>query len=128
MREESYFNPLAVSGSNAMGLMQLMPTTASEVARWEAMPSFQPMELFVPEVNVKLGSRYLKHLHELFQGNSMLAVGSYNGGPNAVKRWLSVAQKDPDWFVESIPYEQTRTYIKKVFTSYWNYRQLYGIH
>lgn len=129
MREESYFNELAVSGSNALGLMQLLPSTAQEVARWEGLSGFQPMNLFQPEVNVRLGSRYLGHLHQLFNGNSMLSVGAYNGGPNVMKRWVQASttlHDDPDLFVEMIPYDQTRNYIKKVYSSYWNYSRLYG--
>ena len=132
MREESYFNELAISSSNALGLMQLLPSTAREVAGWEKM-GFTPHDLFTPGVNVRLGSRYLKHLHELFAANSktqgMLAVGAYNGGPGAMKRWAAastVLGSDPDMYVEKIPYEQTRDYIKKVWGSNWNYHRLYG--
>jgi soluble lytic murein transglycosylase len=78
---------------------------------------------------VQLGTRYLRYLHERFNGNSMLAVGSYNGGPGAMSRWVNgspLLAKDPDLFVESIPYAQTRDYIKEVFSHYWNYKQLYG--
>lgn len=128
MREESYFNEFAISGSNARGLMQLLPATAKDVAGWESMPHFQTSDLFVPEVNIRLGSRYLGYLHQLFNGNAMPAVGAYNGGPNAMKRWVSnstVLASDPDMFVERIPYEQSRDYIKKVFAGYWNYTRLY---
>jgi soluble lytic murein transglycosylase len=125
MREESYFNPLAVSGSNARGLMQLLPTTATEVAQWEKLSPFAPADLFVPDTNIQLGSRYLGHLHQLFNGNPMYAVGAYNGGPGAMQRWkTTLPQDDPDRFVENIPYEQSRHYIEKVFGSYWNYKRL----
>ena len=103
--------------------------TAAEVAQWMGQKGFQPLDLFFPEVNVRLGTRYLAYLHGLFDGNAMLAVGAYNGGPNAMKRWLAQSpnwRQDPDLFVESIPYGEARDYIKKVFTSYWNYRQLYA--
>lgn len=129
MREESYFNEFAISSSNARGLMQLLPSTAKEVAGWEGLPNFQTGDLFAPETNIRLGSRYLAHLHELFNGNSMPAVGAYNGGPNAMRRWVQASTSfsgDPDLFVEKIPYEQSRDYIKKVFTSYWNYSRLYS--
>lgn len=129
MREESYFNELAVSGSNARGLMQLLPSTAKEVAQQRLHGSFQLLDLFSPESNIRLGTNYLGYLHRTFQENSMLAVGAYNGGPNAMKRWVngsSALAKDPDFFVESIPYDQTRDYIKKVYASYWNYNRLYN--
>ncbi len=129
MREESYFNELAVSSSNALGLMQLLPSTAQEVAGWVGIKPFQRMSLFQPEINIKLGSRYLGHLHQLFDGDSMLSVGAYNGGPNAMKRWVQQSpsfQQDRDMFVELIPYVQTRNYIKKVYASFWNYSRLYS--
>ncbi|WP_373531415.1 transglycosylase SLT domain-containing protein [Vampirovibrio sp.] len=129
MREESYFNEFAISTSNARGLMQLLPSTAKEVAGWEGLSNFQTSDLFSPDMNIRLGSRYLAHLHSLFSGNAMPAVGAYNGGPNAMKRWVqgsSSFNNDPDFFVEKIPYEQSRDYIKKVFTSYWNYSRLYS--
>lgn len=128
MREESYFNPMAVSSSDARGLMQLLPTTAQEVAKQMGLSGYTTISLFSPEINTKLGSRYLGYLHKTFQGKSMPSVGAYNGGPNAMKRWIESfggPQADPDWFVESIPYEQTRDYIKKVFGSYWNYQRIY---
>lgn len=132
MREESYFNPKAVSSSNALGLMQLLPATAREVAGWEDLSGFSDSDLFIPETNIQLGTRYLRYLTSRFEGKpyaSMLIVGSYNGGPNAMAGWVGDAallQRDPDAFVERIPYEQTRDYIKKVYTSYWLYRMLYA--
>lgn len=127
MREESFFNRLAVSSSNAMGLMQLLPSTASEVAGWEGM-GFQAVQLFVPEVNVQLGTRYMQYLFKQLN-HPMFSVGAYNGGPGAMQRWLKEAppeyKVDLDRFVEAIPYEQTRTYIQKVFGSYWVYNLLY---
>lgn len=129
MREESYFNEFAISTSNARGLMQLLPSTAKDVAHWEGMPSFQASDLFMPATNVRLGSRYLAFLHQQFNGNSMPSVGAYNGGPGAMKRWIqnsTLLSSDPDLFVEKIPYEQSRDYIKKVFASYWNYTRLYA--
>jgi soluble lytic murein transglycosylase len=128
MREESYFNEFAISGSNARGLMQLLPSTAKDVAGWESVP-FQTSDLFIPAMNIRLGSRYLGFLHQQFHGNPMPSVGAYNGGPGAMKRWVqgsSCFQSDPDLFVEKIPYEQSRDYIKKVFASYWNYTRLYA--
>lgn len=129
MREESYFNEFAISTSNARGLMQLLPSTAQEVAQWESMSGFRVSDLFLPETNIRLGSRYLGYLHETFNQNSMPSVGAYNGGPGAMKRWVNASpyiQSDPDMFVEKIPYEQSRDYIKKVFGSWWNYHRLYG--
>lgn len=112
--------------------MQLIPSTANSVAQWEKLPS--PMaqaQLFTPAINIQLGTRYMAYLQETFS-HEALATGSYNGGPGAMKRWLA-SRKAPnpqltadwDYFIESIPYEQTRTYIKEVFSHYWNYRSLW---
>ena len=126
-REESYFNPQAVSCSNAKGLMQLMPATASSVAQWEKIPSFSQLDLFKPEVNIRLGSRYLGYTHNTFSGNSMLAVAAYNGGPGNVNKWLkTISTDDWDQFVENIPLDETRNYVRKVFSSYWAYRDIYA--
>jgi soluble lytic murein transglycosylase len=130
MREESYFNEVAVSGSNARGLMQLLPATAADVAKWEHLPEFKTADLFTPQVNIRLGSRYLSYIRNLFDGNMMPTVGAYNGGPGAMRRWVNASGShfttDPDMFVENIPYGQSRDYIKKVFGAYWNYQKLYG--
>ena len=130
MREESYFNEFAVSGSNARGLMQLLPATAADVAKWEHMSEFKTADLFIPQTNIRLGSRYLAYIRNLFDGNLMPTVGAYNGGPGAMRRWVNAPSShfssDPDMFVEGIPYGQSRDYIKKVFGAYWNYQKLYG--
>lgn len=134
MREESFFNANAVSSSNALGLMQLLPPTAAEVAGWEGIRGFRANNLFTPATNIRLGMRYLAFLQQKFQalnlGNTVypaLMVGAYNGGPNAMARWAAASPhlaNDPDVFIESIPYEQTRLYIKKVFTTMWRYQSL----
>jgi soluble lytic murein transglycosylase len=140
MREESHFNPQATSSSNALGLMQLLPTTAAEVAGWEKLLWGGASSLYLPETNIRLGSRYLTYLNSRFEPfgpvlSPMLAVGAYNGGPNAMARWATEnpatkpwLKADPDVFVEEIPYEQTRTYIKKVFGSIWAYQALSQSH
>ncbi|MEW5822182.1 MAG: transglycosylase SLT domain-containing protein [Cyanobacteriota bacterium] len=126
-REESYFNHQAVSCSNAKGLMQLIPSTANAVANWEKLPSFSQLDLFKPEINIRLGARYLKYTHDQFAGDSMLAVAAYNGGPGNVNKWLKSMSKD-DWdqFVENIPLSETRNYVRKVFRSYWAYNDIYA--
>lgn len=127
MREESYFNPFAVSSSNARGLMQLLPGTAKDIARWRQLGSVTTMKLFDPETNIKLGTAYLGYVKGLFNGSTVYAVGSYNGGPGAVGRWIKDSETyDTDEFIENIPYDQTRDYIKKVYRSYWNYKRIYN--
>ncbi len=128
LKEESHFNPFAVSSSNARGLMQILPGTARDIVRWKNLDRCCSRELFSPENNLKVGTAYLGHTAETFDGNMLYAVAAYNCGPGAVRTWLKkTSYDDPDRFVENIPYKQTRDYVKKVFGSYWNYKRVYGI-
>ena len=131
IRQESRFETKAVSVSNALGLMQLIPPTARTVA-YQAMINLTSLEsLFDPKINIALGTHYLSGLVSDFE-NPLFAVASYNAGPAAVKRWINNFNKrknknmDLDFFVEEIPYDQTREYVKKVFSSYWVYKNLYN--
>jgi soluble lytic murein transglycosylase len=128
MKEESYFNPFAMSYSNARGLMQLLPGTARDIARWKGISGSHSVQLFDPESNIKLGSAYLSHTKQTLHNNMLFAVAAYNGGPAAVERWIKAnPNKDLDEFVEDIPYSQTRDYVKKVFKTYWNYKRIYNL-
>lgn len=128
IREESLYNPRALSAVGAMGLMQLMPDTAKRVARKVGMPFWQsdPEGLFEPERNIRLGSWYLGELIHDFQGNLVFAVASYNAGPTAVKRWIAKYGHRPlDEFIEQIGYKETRGYVKRVLGSYWIYKTVF---
>lgn len=128
MREESYFNPLAVSSSNARGLMQLLPGTARDVVRWNNFGGITDLQLFHQTTNIKLGTAYLRYAKERLNNSTMFAVAGYNGGPGAIERWLRTSpSSDMDQFIENIPYDQTRDYVKKVYRSYWNYKRIYNI-
>jgi soluble lytic murein transglycosylase len=124
VREESRFDPRAKSWVGATGLAQLMPFTAEWVVK--QVPDVAGRPLTDPHANLQLGAWYLGHTHRTFEGASALAVAAYNGGPGAVARWRRGWQGDLDEWVESIPYAETRLYVKKVFASYWNYQRLYG--
>lgn len=125
-KEESYFNPLALSSSNARGLMQILPGTAGDISRWKNLGSISGLELFNPDKNIKYGTAYLGYVGQLLDNNSLYAVAAYNSGPGAVSQWLkTTSDNDMDKFVENIPYKQTRNYVKKVFGSYWNYKRIY---
>lgn len=124
IRQESRFMPGIVSSAGAKGLMQVMPDTGTWIAEKIKLKEF---DLANPEDNIKLGTWYLDYTHTEYAGNSMLAIASYNAGPSAVGDW--VAKKgvgDPDRFVENIPYDETRGYVKSVFGNYWNYLRLYN--
>lgn len=114
MRQESLFNPEAVSPANAYGLMQLLLPTARSVAkRWKlALPTQDA--LFQPLTNLQLGAAYLSELRDKSGGNLLLALGAYNAGPGAVARWLPDQPMDADIWVENIPYNETRSYIQKI--------------
>lgn len=126
IREESYFNTKAQSSAGATGLMQLMPATASYIASKNNIRYQGQKSLFNPDINIELGSAYLDYAKTKLYENDLLAVASYNGGPNAVRSWKNnMNYKNFDEFIENIPYPETRDYIKKVFRSYWVYLNVY---
>ncbi|MEE2678891.1 MAG: transglycosylase SLT domain-containing protein [Myxococcota bacterium] len=125
MREESGYRPEVRSVSGARGLLQLMPETAERVARNEALDDFQVEDLFEPKVNIELGAAYLDELLHQFGGRASAAIGSYNAGPHRVAQWLEGPLLEDDEWVEAIPYEQTRNYVKRVLRSVHAYRVLY---
>ncbi len=122
MREESRFNPSARSPTGALGLTQLMPATARDVARHLKIRRFRNASLLNPQQNIRIGSTYLGQLLTRWDGNKALAVASYNAGPDAVRRWLSThPDADMDEWVEQIPVSETRNYVKRVLGSYDTY-------
>jgi soluble lytic murein transglycosylase len=124
MRQESRFEPKIKSSVGATGLMQLMPDTADFVAGKLNMKTHNAEN---PDDNIKLGTWYLGYTHDEYQDNSMLAIASYNAGPNAVTEWLEKSKiRDTDEFVEAIPYEETQGYVRSVLGNYWNYLRLYN--
>ena len=125
MREESGYRPEVRSVSGALGLLQLMPDTAERVAKDEAFEGFRIDDLFRPQVNIQLGAAYLDQLLVRFAGRASAAIGSYNAGPHRVADWLEDQALDDDEWVEAIPYEQTRSYVKRVLRSVHAYRVLY---
>ncbi len=125
MREESGYRPEVVSVSGARGLLQLMPTTAERVARSVPVDPFEVEDLFHPDVNIQLGAAYLAELLARFDGRASAAIASYNAGPHAVSRWLELSPGEDDEWVEAIPYDQTRGYVKRVLRSLHVYRVLY---
>ena len=127
IREESLYNPKALSSVGAMGLMQLMPETANRIARRLGLVPVDREDLLQGEVNVRLGVAYVGQLLREYQGNLIRAVAAYNAGPAAVKRWIAkFGNRDPDEFVELISYRETRRYVKRVLTSYRIYQTLYS--
>jgi soluble lytic murein transglycosylase len=126
IRQESEFNPGAVSRANALGLMQLLPKVGSAVARQEKLKHFSASELFTPEVNLQLGTRYFRQMVDKF-GAFEYALAAYNAGSNRVDDWMGQGKyRDPQEFVESIPFTETREYVQAILRNANVYRQLYG--
>jgi soluble lytic murein transglycosylase len=129
IREESLYSARVVSPAGAVGLMQLMPTTAKRVAQQLNLSGsgFAINRLFQPHYNIQLGTHYLGQLLNDFQGNIIYSVAAYNAGPPAVLRWRAKHGHRPsDEFVELIGYKETRGYVKRVVGSYRIYRTLFG--
>jgi len=126
MREESSFIADVKSPANAFGLMQLIVPTAKLVAQGTGLP-FDEASLKRADVNVALGTRMLSQLRGSFAVNRALAIAAYNAGPGAVSRWQGQRGADDfDLFVEEIPYEETRGYVKRVLSSQAAYAFLYA--
>lgn len=114
IRQESLFQPKVISRSQAIGLMQLLLPTAREVARKEKRPAPSREDLFRPSLNIALGSAYLRQMLERFGGQFVPALSAYNGGPNAVARWLPDEPQPADVWMENIPFNETRLYVPKI--------------
>ncbi|NQU64473.1 MAG: lytic transglycosylase domain-containing protein [SAR324 cluster bacterium] len=126
IREESNFRVAVKSPAGAVGLMQLMPSTAKYVAK-KIRTQYDPAQLIHPDFNLKLGIAYLKQLLKRYKGNLFYTLAAYNGGATNVKRWVrKVGNGDFDVFVESITFLETQNYVKRVIRSYYIYQMLYG--
>ena len=125
-RQESRFSPAVASPVGAIGLLQLMPDTAAELAGRR----LSTQELQNPALNAQLGARYLHQLLARWQNQPFLSVASYNAGAGAVAGWLDPAMPDPEeepeLWTEAIPYPETRLYVKKVLGNRWSYQLLQG--
>jgi soluble lytic murein transglycosylase len=119
IRQESRFNPEAKSPVGARGLMQLMPATAKLISSQKNVSdSSSNLNLLDPSTNINLGSAYLKGLFAQFNKQGVLATASYNAGPNNVKKWLPTDKPMPvDQWIEIIPFQETRNYVKNIFVN-----------
>jgi soluble lytic murein transglycosylase len=126
IRQESEFNPNAVSRANAVGLMQLLPKTGKAVAKEVKLRRYSASQLYTPAVNMQLGTRYFKGMVDKF-GSFEYALAAYNAGSDRVEEWLGQGQyRDPQEFVESIPFTETREYVQAILRNASVYKQLYG--
>jgi len=126
MRQESSFRPDAGSYAGAQGLMQIMPATGASIAKQIGLSGYQDGMLTDPEINIQMGTYYLKQQLDNFDGNLVYCLGAYNGGPGSMSGWVSKwGGIDIDEFIENITYLETRDYIKKVMGNYYFYQMLY---
>ena len=127
IRQESEFNPNAVSRANAVGLMQLLPKTGKAVAREVKLKRYNASQLYTPAVNMELGTRYFRGMVDKFGGSFEYALAAYNAGSERVEEWLGEGKyRDPQEFVESIPFTETREYVQAIMRNASVYKQLYG--
>ncbi|GMR16135.1 MAG: transglycosylase SLT domain-containing protein [Gammaproteobacteria bacterium] len=128
IRQESAFTTDARSSAGALGLMQLMPRTARQVARSLRIKRPNRRDLLKSNINIKLGIRYLRKLQERFNGNSVLATAAYNAGQWRVKGWLPKEEaQSADLWIENVPFTETRKYLKRVLTYTIIYEQRLGL-
>ena len=113
-RRESAFDPNIVSSAKAQGLMQLIPSTAKQVARGLGIKRLSKKQVFDPKTNIRLGAAYLNTLLKRFNGNYALATASYNAGPHRMPRWRPDYTLEAARWVESIPFNETRSYVQAV--------------
>jgi soluble lytic murein transglycosylase len=127
VRQESGFVPTAQSKAGALGLAQVVPATGHALAQQLGQPDrFETGDLLKPDVSLAFGSAYLATVTQHYGGQLLPTIASYNAGAGAVDRWLRALGDDPDLLYEQAPYEETHSYIERVYVNYRAYAQLYG--
>jgi len=125
IRQESEFNPSAISRANACGLMQLLPAVGKSMARQEGMEHFQSFQLFDPATNIRLGTRYLRKTLDKFGGVTEYALAAYDAGDERVSEWQDAGPyQGMDEFVESIPFTETREYVEIILRNLETYKAI----
>ena len=126
MREESYFDRWVVSNAGAIGVIQLMPGTAFDVARWYGLEFLEEDDFYNPALSVPYGALYINRQQGSFNGEIPLFLAAYNAGPGNAVRWVNMHgwnPDDPELYIEQITYRETRLYVKKVLRSAWIYER-----
>ena len=126
MRQESRFINVARSNVGASGLMQIMPATARWIAQRLGIKGFDPSEMRDPAKNIQFGAYYLKHVQTTLDGSPVLATAAYNAGPSRAQRWRDSAPMESAVYIESIPFAETRDYVKKVMSNAMYYAVRFG--
>ncbi len=128
IRQESLFQSFATSTAAAQGLMQIIPDTGADIAAQLNWPNYTNSDVYRPYVNVEFGTYYLDWTLGLVDNVPYAALAGYNGGPGNAQEWLSIAGPDLDKFVQTITFDETRTYVTRIYEQYDTYRALYGIN
>ena len=127
IRQESEFNPSAISPANAMGLMQLLPSRGKELAREMKIRHFSPDDLLVADTNLRMGTRYFRHMVDHYDGHVEYALAAYNAGEDRVDDWRKNGNfANVEEFVESIPFTETREYVQAIMRNAVIYKLLYS--
>jgi soluble lytic murein transglycosylase len=125
IRQESEFNPSAVSKASAYGLMQILPSVGKSLAREEGMSHFETFQLLDPATNIRLGTRYLRETLNKFGGVTEYALAAYNAGDSRVEDWQAGGPyQGMDEFVESIPFSETREYVESILRNIETYKAI----
>jgi soluble lytic murein transglycosylase len=125
IRQESEFNPAAISPANAMGLMQILPRVGQQLAKSEKIKGFNDAMLLDPSTNIQLGTLYFKQLLAKYDGHLEYALAAYNAGSGRVDDWRKNNYRDIHEFVESIPFTETREYVEAIMRNVAVYQRLY---
>jgi soluble lytic murein transglycosylase len=127
IRQESEFNPQAVSPTGARGLAQIQPATGRDLSRRLKLTTYSSAGLFQPRLNLELGTYYLKSLLSSVGGREDAALAAYDGGLTHVRAWLTWGEfREPAEFIETIPFTETHGYVQSVLRNAEMYRRLYG--
>lgn len=126
IRQESRFINYARSSAGAIGLMQLMPSTARWIAKKLGMRNFRKKLISQVNTNLMLGTYYLKHVLTLFDDQSLLAIAAYNAGPSRARLWRGSTSMEGAIYAETIPFNETRDYVKKVMSNSMYYASTFG--
>ncbi len=126
IRQESLFQGFATSYAAAQGLMQIIPSTAAYIAQKVNWPNFQNSDIYRPFINIEFGIYYLKEQLDTFDGNVYAGLAAYNAGPGSAIEWYRISNGDPDLFLQAISYDETQTYVRRIFEQYEMYALIYG--
>ncbi len=126
IRQESRFVNVAKSSVGAQGLMQIMPSTGRWIAQRLGFKGFNTRSLAEPETNIKFGAYYLRHVLDSLDGQPVLATAAYNAGPRRAQRWRDNKAMEAAVYIESIPFSETREYVKKVMSNAMYYALRFG--